>query len=214
MLEGGGDGDNINIKRGVTGDVAYNFIWSAANNSIKLETSNTLLTPITNVNIFNNTIIAGGWRKTGETTAGILVDRAARASVYNNIIVNTKEGIRITAAADVAYIDGKYGNNLFYTTVDSTRKYFYPANDWATARSSDILSTGTGNMDPLFVKLIPVATDLAATTNGNDPHLQTGSPAIGKGNTAAPVANLVGETISPNKDLGAYPTDGKGNQRN
>jgi hypothetical protein len=66
LLEGGGDGDNINIKRGVTRDVAYNYIWSAANNSIKLETSNTLLTPITNVNIFNNTIIAGGWRKTGE----------------------------------------------------------------------------------------------------------------------------------------------------
>ncbi len=35
---GGPDGESMNIKKGVVGDVAYNYIWAAANNSIKLET--------------------------------------------------------------------------------------------------------------------------------------------------------------------------------
>ena len=93
--EGSDDGDNINIKKGVTGDVAYNYIWSAANNSIKLVTNGTVLYPQTKINIYNNTLIDGGWRKQGEPTAGILIDQFAQANIYNNLIINCVRGIRI-----------------------------------------------------------------------------------------------------------------------
>jgi len=56
---GGPDGETMNIKKGVKGDIAYNYIWSAANNAIKLETGS-ILVPQTSMNIFNNTIVDGG----------------------------------------------------------------------------------------------------------------------------------------------------------
>jgi len=57
--------------------------------------------------------------------------------------------------------------------------------------------------------------------DGFDFHLATGSPAIGKGTTAVTPINatisvsnkyLAATVTPPNKDLGAYPTDGTGNQ--
>lgn len=60
--------------------------------------------------------------------------------------------------------------------------------------SASVVATATGAADP------------------NNYHLQTGSPAIGKGNTSFALYNstLTGG-VTPDADLGAYPTDGKGN---
>jgi len=55
---------------------------------------------------------------------------------------------------------------------------------------------------------------------GFDFHLQSGSPALGKGYTGFTPLNVVPvdpnfgatEITPPNKDLGAYPSDGSGNK--
>jgi len=208
--QGSDDGDNINIKNGATGDVAYNYIWSAANNSIKVNTNKTVLYPQSKINIYNNTIIAGGWRKQGEPTAGILVDVFAQASVYNNLIINCVSGLRITSKADTSNIKGKYGYNLFYSTVDSTRAGYYPAGDWGKPQTGDLLSTGLNNNNPKLVNLDP---DVHAMSDQNNPHLQTGSAAIGKANQQAPYTAGIGTLMLPGKDSGAYQSDGSGNQR-
>jgi hypothetical protein len=208
--EGSDDGDNINIKKGVTGDVAYNYIWSAANNSIKVVTNGTVLYPQSKINIYNNTIIDGGWRKQGEPTAGILIDQFAQATLYNNLIINCVRGIRITAGADTIHIKGNYGYNLFYSIVDSTRNGYYPAGDWGKAQPGDILSTGLNNNNPLLVDLDQ---DINALTDNNNAHLQSGSAASGKGNTSAPYTTGVGTLMPPGKDIGCYQSDGSGNQR-
>ena len=208
--QGSDDGDNINIKNGVTGDVAFNYIWSAANNSIKVNTNKTVLFPQSKINIYNNTIIAGGWRKQGEPTAGILVDLFAQASVYNNLIINCVSGLRITAKSDTSNIKGKYGYNLFYSTIDSTRAGYYPAGDWGKPQTGDLLSTGVNNYNPMLVNLDP---NVNAMTDQNNPHLQSGSAAIGKANQQAPYTPGIGTLMPPGKDIGAYQSDGTGNQR-
>lgn len=208
--QGSDDGDNINIKKGVTGDVAYNYIWSAANNSIKVETNKTVLFPQSKINIYNNTIIAGGWRKQGEPTAGILADAFAQVTIYNNLIVNCVHGIRITSANDTSFIKGKYGYNLFYSTVDSTRNGYYPLGDWGRKQGGDILSTGLNDNNPMLVHL---DTDVNNMNDNNDPHLQPGSAALGKGNTSAPYNTGIGTTMAPGKDIGAFQADGSGNKR-
>jgi hypothetical protein len=214
-LEGSNDGDNINIKLGVTGDVAYNYIWSAANNSTKLETSLTILAPVTKVNIYNNTYVSGGWRKQGETTAGVLVDTYADGTVYNNLFVNCQRGLRITALAKSTVLSN-YNNNMFYTTgPDSLKNFFYPATDKGVAQSHDIL-----NQDPLFKTLDKVNYSafsgfIQVLTDPNNVAIQSGSPAIGKGNTSAPsTTGLPGQSagFAPGKDIGAYQSDGTGNQ--
>ena len=112
----------MNIKAGVTGDIAYNYIWSAANNSIKLETGKTVLSPQTNMNIFNNTIVNGGWRKVGEATQGILIDKYAAANIFNNVLVGCHTGINIASKADTLH--STYGNNLIYAIDDSLEEGF------------------------------------------------------------------------------------------
>jgi hypothetical protein len=212
---GGPDGEAMNIKKGVMGDIAYNYIWAAANNSIKLETGSAL--PQTAINVFNNTIINGGWRKVGEFTNGILIDKNAVANIYNNILVGSRNGINITSKSDFA--NCKEGNNLVYAIDDSLAVNVFSGKIKASA--SDITGSGKTKCNSVFTKwdqnvdiTDPIFSDI------NVPSLLASSPAINKGTTA-----LVGSAKLPtyytitgatndvlNKDMGAYPTDGSGNK--
>lgn len=194
--EGSTDGESINIYDGVTGNIAYNVIWADAGSGIKVDTDAKLLTPQTNVAVYNNTLVANGYRRGyAEPGRGILVDKFAAGQFFNNLLVNNYYGLDISPAADVNNV--KYGNNFFYTATDSTRKYFYPAGSAGKVQTSDIISTSKTDKDPLFVKLDP---DVNAATNTSDFHLQAGSPAKGKGNPTY------------NADIGAYTSDDKGNK--
>ncbi len=214
---GGPDGETINIKSGVAGDISYNYIWSAANNGIKLETNDQVYSPQTNLNIYNNTIINGGWRKVGEFTNGILIDVYAAANIYNNIIVANHAGINITDQADTVHCH--YGNNLIYAIADSVSQFIYPTGSFGKPQSSDLIGTGTSLCSSVFTTWAPgILAD--QTMQDNDvPTLKSGSPAIGKGITTAPftywttdTSNKYGTVDKVNKDLGAYPTDGSGNK--
>ena len=194
--EGNTDGEAINIKTGATGVVAYNVIWSTAGSAIKLETSTTALFPQTNVKVYNNTLISNGFRRgAAEPGRGVLVDRFAQAALFNNLIVNDYNGIDITTAADTKNIT--YGNNYFYATTDSLRKYYYPAGSFGKQQTTDIVSSGAADKNPQFIKF---DANYTSTTNTNDLHLQSGSPALGAGNAAY------------NKDIGAYTSDSQGNK--
>src|SRR5215831_6018050 len=57
------DGEAVNIKDGCVGDIAYNYIWSTAGSGIKVETSDNVFFPQTNVNIYNNTVVNNGFRR-------------------------------------------------------------------------------------------------------------------------------------------------------
>ncbi|WP_157887095.1 right-handed parallel beta-helix repeat-containing protein [Hymenobacter sp. PAMC 26628] len=196
--EGLADGDAINLKSGVTGIVAYNVLWNGAGTAIKLETSPTVLYPQTNVKVYNNTIVGSGYRRgAGEPGRGISADKFAQGAIYNNLLVNDYYGLDINPVADVKNV--AYGNNYFYTAVDSTRKYFYPVGSIGKAQATDIVSTSKTDKDPLFVKLSPT-TDPSQGVDTNDYHLQAGSPAKGKGNPTY------------NADIGAYTSDDKGNK--
>lgn len=194
--EGKTDGESLNIYDGVTGTVAYNVMWADAGSGIKVDTDAKLLTPQTNVAVYNNTLVANGYRRGyAEPGRGILVDKFAAGQFYNNLFVNNYYGLDISPAADTKNIT--YGNNFFYTATDSTRRYFYPPGSFGKPQPTDIISTSKTNNDPLFVKLDP---DVNAATNNNDFHLQASSPAKGKGNPKY------------NNDIGAYTSDDKGNK--
>lgn len=212
LSSGSTDGEAINLKTGVTGVVAYNVIYSQAGTGIKLETSATVPLPQTNVLVHNNTLISNGWRRgAAEPGRGVSAGVNARGNVYNNIIVNCYQGVEIFKDADTVNL--KYGNNLFYASQDaytdttthpnisiSIRSNFYPSDGVGRPQPTDLISTAVGNQDPMFVSFDgKVAAPNGATTT-NDFHLKSTSPAIGKGNT------------SYNNDIGAYTSDGRGNQ--
>lgn len=166
------DGSGPNFKSGFKGKVAYNYIWSCVDQCIRVETSATVLFPQTDVEIYNNTIINSGHKNPARPGAAILIDKYARAKVYNNIFVNTFRGLHITKLADTA--NTSCGNNLFYATIDSLRGNFYPSTGVGRPQPSDLIQ-----VDPLFVRY---DANTNATTDESDVHLQAGSPAIGAGN--------------------------------
>lgn len=226
-IQSGGstDGEAINIKTGAYGVVAYNVVFSQAGTGTKLETASVVTTAETNVDVYNNTYVSCGWRRgAAEPGRGVSAGVSAKANIYNNIIVNCYHGIEIFQDADVANV--KYGNNLFYSTantfVDATvtpnvtvnlRAGYYPAGAAGVPQSSDLISTAVGNDDPMFTSFDNGFLYPNGASNNNDFHLKAGSPAIGKGNTSFTLANpsLNGGAV-PDADMGAYPTDGKGNK--
>ena len=208
---GSTDGEGINLKSGVTGVVAYNVIFSQAGSGIKLETSTTIPFPQTEVDVYNNTVVSIGWRRgSAEPGRAVSVGVNAIGHIYNNIIVNCYHGIEIFDDADVAKTT--YGNNLFYASVDTytdlvdptqkinIRENFYPASGVGKPQPTDLISTKTGNNDPLFVNFDGKVAAPNGYPNTYDFRLQNGSPAFGAG------------SVKYNLDMGAYTTDDKGNQ--
>ena len=209
------DGDCIDFHSGVTGVVAYNVIWGTAGSAVKVYTSSTIQNPQTNVEVYNNTCLESGFRRgAGEPGRGVLVDYFSQARVFNNLLVNNYWSLDITPTADT--IHTVYNNNYFYVTVDSLRQFMYPAGEWGKVQSGDIVNlTTTGANDPKFVgysttvdpnnRIIPTSYDF---------HLQSSSPALGKGYTGS-ITGLPSWAPAPSADMGAYVSDtsgGKGNR--
>jgi len=207
ISSGSTDGEAINIKLGVTGDVAYNVVFSQAGTGVKLETDDVVPFPQTVVNVYNNTFVSNGWRRgAAEPGRGVSIGVNAVGHVYNNIMVNNYQGFELFTDGDTK--NTTYGNNLFFDTaptfVDKTitpnvtvnlAANFYPSDGVGVAQSTDLV-----NVDPKFMTFDGAFALPNGAATSNDFHLQAGSPAVGKGNATY------------NADIGAYTSDGKGNK--
>jgi len=241
-LEKGGStgGDCVNLKSGTVGDVAYNLFVGDATNGSKI--SNAGATAIQcNVHNYNNTYIDCGFRQSDYAGHGGSIDleKAAKALIYNNLIVNCRVGLRIVNTADTT--DSQYGNSYFYGDSLSVANDFYSVGDVTHPEATDIPTPST---------YLPSGYALGAAYNGQsvvsagnpmfknftlpnynyqnvdysagfDFHLTSGSPAIGKGYTSfaplgvVPVDPNFGATAitAPGADEGAYQSNGTGNQQ-
>jgi hypothetical protein len=167
------------------------------------------------MNIFNNTIINSGWRKVGEATNGILIDKWTAANIYNNVLVANRTGINITKKADT--LNCSYGNNLIYMIDDSLSTWKYAVGSFGKVQSSDVTGAGHTACASVFTLWNPAVFATETTSDNNSPTLASGSPAIGKGLTLSPftywitVSGPNGTADVLNTDLGAYTKDGSGN---
>jgi len=89
---GESDNDGINMKAGVQVDIAYNLCFSVNSNGMKLSSAGQ--SPDRHqamIRAYNNTIVNSGWRRTKNLKGGaIYLEKNALASLYNNLIVNSK----------------------------------------------------------------------------------------------------------------------------
>ena len=177
---GAPDGDNINVKSGTIGEIAYNVIWASGGNGIKLNADATL-PRLTNMCVHNNTIVAGGWRRVDELGYAILVDKSARAQIYNNIMGDMYSELEITKKADSART--VYSNNLFFYSVDSLKGVarYYPSDGIGKPAANDILDV---KASALFKSYQPYfKNDWNTLDRANDYHILSTSAAVGKGIT-------------------------------
>ena len=161
---GAPDGDNINVKSGTVGEIAYNVIWGSGGNGIKLNADVTL-PRLTNMCIHNNTIVAGGWRRVGELGYAILVDKSARAQIYNNIMGDMYQELEITTKADT--VRTVYDNNLFFYSIDSlggSARYF-PSDGVTRQAPHDIIDVHAAlSLPAITLTLPPTGSVLTAAT--------------------------------------------------
>ena len=116
---GTSEDEAFNFKQGSVGDCAYNLMYSAATNGIKINNSKPIETdPQTNVNMYNNTMAYCGWRREGERGGSINIEKGARGLIANNLIVNSKFGTKVDASADVENI--RVRNNYYYGMVENS----------------------------------------------------------------------------------------------
>lgn len=216
---GSSDGDLLNIKAGAHGDIAYNYLWSSANSGIKINTGKTTLIPETKFNVYNNTIVDGNWRKVGELSSAIYLDQNAAANIYNNVIVGCRNGIHLASGETGAdSTNTKYSNNLIYMyynqNSDSTNSETnnpYIQDSKGTIQPTDKIAYGLAACNSVFTKW---DSDITVDKVDTDvPTLAKNSPALKAGTTSGTLfPSSVGSQMSLNNDMGAYPSDGKGNK--
>ncbi len=120
-------GDAVNVKGSSVGDMAYNLFVGTATNGTKA--SNKASAGIqTNVNMYNNTYICGGYRQKDPTGRGgsLNYEEGAKGKAFNNLMVNCRVGLRIhnKPHADIANLS--YGYNYNYGDSLRVCNNFYP----------------------------------------------------------------------------------------
>ena len=233
-------GDAINVKSGSVGNMAYNLFIGSATTGTKA--SNKGGTPIqTNVNMYNNTYVNSGFRRVESGRGGsVNYEEGSKGKAYNNLIVDCRFGFRIVndPLADTLHLN--YGNTYNYNSTLETANEIYPTGYITKPQASDFpspssfLPTGytlgaiyngssvVAKNNPKFVNYTLPQTNFKkiATVGSYNFHLATGSPCVGKGSTAFSPLNVVPidpnygstEITLPGKDIGAFQTDGTGNQ--
>jgi hypothetical protein len=225
-------GECVNVKSGSVGDIAYNLVVGGTGNAFKSANAGGL-SPQSNANIYNNTVVSAGYRqqKVGEG-GSIDFENGGRGASYNNMLMNCAFGLAVmgggnsTPAADTANL--KYGYTYNYGDTKDITAQFLPAGYITKQQSTDINggnATAPGANNPLFVNYqLPVTEGFNFITDdyvGNrNFHLQTSSPAVGKGFTGFQPYSVVKkdpvygatEITPPGKDMGAFQMDKTGNQ--
>lgn len=225
-------GECVNVKSGCVGDIAYNLVIGGTGNAFKTANAGGL-TPQSNMNCYNNTVVTTGYRQAKAGEGGSVdFENGGRGLAYNNLLVDCAYGLGIrggggaTPAADT--VNTHYGYTYNYGDNTTITTQFLPVGFITVQQPSDINGgdgTTPGANNPLFVNY-PLP--LVATVNFNSAnyvgsynfHLQSGSPAVGKGYSGfAPYAVVkvdpvfgATEITPPGKDIGAFQTNGSGNQ--
>ncbi|MBO0952465.1 right-handed parallel beta-helix repeat-containing protein [Fibrella forsythiae] len=211
--QGVSGGDAINIKSGVQADVAYNLVYSPNTNAMKLSSTGDR-TPQAYVVAYNNTIVNAGWRRPSIKGGSIWVEAAVRATIYNNLFVNDRFGVkRDTKLTEDAR--SVMGNNYYYGYTQQGVDQFQPSAE-IIAGTSDVIAKTAGANDPKFVNFPLDNPSLNQTFNTAwNFKLQAGSPALGKGNITftrlyadgITVGGVLYQSPAPATYVGAYGTN-------
>lgn len=203
-------GDCINMKGGTVGTLAYNLFLGTATNGQKASNKGQATgAPQTNIVMYNNTFVSGGYRQVQSGRGGAInFEEGAMGMYYNNVAVNCKYGYRVVGnpAADIAHLS--YGSNYQWADSIAVANQFYPVGYSTKPQPTDIPAiTSSANYLPanytpgaiyngsdVVQKNNPMFLNFPLPTSGHplaqysavgtyNFRIQAGSPLIGKGNT-------------------------------
>ncbi|ANQ48032.1 hypothetical protein MY04_0650 [Flammeovirga sp. MY04] len=192
-------GEALNIKKGTTGDIAYNLFYHIATNGPKWSNKSGVDVQ-TNINAYNNTIVSGGWRRNKSGRGGsVNIEETARGMIVNNMIVNCRYGVRVVGDAvegtNVDMENTTIDNQYYYGNHARMTSEFAPSNGFLT----EIAENSIAGNDPMFENYDVVNEFTISLTTEDDEfptpnedktfdewskydfHLKSGSPALNAG---------------------------------
>lgn len=164
-------GEAINYKSGCLADVAYNLVYDANSNGLKLSNSGAL-DPQAHIIAYNNSLINCGWRRPKIKGGSIWLEKSVYAELYNNLIFDSRWGVKSDKDIDNRSIITP--NFYFASTATGVTQYQANEENGQLVGVNDKRSTASGELNPLFSNFsIQNVVDINAgsTNSGNVPQI-------------------------------------------
>lgn len=199
-------GEAINVKAGCKLDIANNLIYNACTNAFKLSNAgNSEMVPLTEMTVYNNTMVNCGWRRSKNKKGGsVWVEKAAKPVFVNNLIYDCRYGLKQPKQDGADMEHSRLTPNYYYASTDIGVAQMAKGANLGIWFDTDIKSSVAGQLNPLFKSFtqnenMNINCEIDKVENGAplafnkawNFALQTGSPALTGG-----VTNV--ERIFPN----------------
>ena len=145
-------GEAINVKSGCKLDVANNLIYNACTNALKLSNAgNSETIPLTDMTVYNNTIVNCGWRRSKNKKGGsIWVEKAARPVMVNNLIYDSRFGLKQPKQDGADMDNARMTPNYYFASTATGVKQMAKDASLGIWYDTDIHSLAAGEGNPLF----------------------------------------------------------------
>ena len=187
-------GEAINYKSGCVADVAFNLVYDANSNGLKLSNKGAI-EPHTHLFAYNNTIVNSGWRRPKVKGGSVWLEENIYVELYNNLIADCRWGVKHDASAVEDTRSAITPNYYFASTAIGVEQLQADSASGRIKGANDIVSASAGDKNPLFATFNQQATvdiNAGTTKSGNIPQrynsswnfrLGAGSPALTGGKT-------------------------------
>lgn len=145
-------GEAINVKSGCKMDVAGNIIYNACTNAFKLSNSgNSETIPLSDITVYNNTIVDCGWRRSKNKKGGsVWVEKAAKATFVNNLVYDCRFGLK-QPKQDGADLDNSCMTpNYYYASTETGVEQMGKNASLGIWFDTDFHSAYAGDGNPMF----------------------------------------------------------------
>ncbi len=191
-------GEAINVKSGCKLDIAYNLIYNACTNALKLSNAgNNDSIPLTEMAVYNNTIVNCGWRRSKNKKGGsIWVEKATKPVLVNNLVYDCRFGLKQPKQDGADMENSVLTPNYYYASTEIGVKQMANGASLGIWLDTDFHSSVAGEGDPLFSRFsqnpsMNINCEVDDTSKGAplafDPswdfHLASNSPALTGGKT-------------------------------
>lgn len=191
-------GEAINVKAGCELDIANNLIYNACTNAFKLSNAgNSETIPLTEMTVYNNTMVNCGWRRSKNKKGGsVWVEKAAKPVFVNNLIYDCRYGLKQPKQDGADMEHSRLTPNYYYASTDIGVAQMAKGANLGIWFDTDIKSSVAGQLNPLFKSFtqnenMNINCEIDKVENGAplafnkawNFALQTGSPALTGGVT-------------------------------
>lgn len=191
-------GEAINVKAGCKLDVANNLIYNACTNAFKLSNAgNSETVPLTEMTVYNNTMVDCGWRRAKNKKGGsVWVEKAAKPIFVNNLIYDCRYGLKQPKQDGADMTHSRLTPNYYFASTDKGVEQMAKGANFGIWYDTDIKSSVAGQLNPLFMNFaqsenMNINCEIDKVENGAplafnntwDFAFQAGSPALSGGVT-------------------------------